>query len=212
MPALSCSGGCTVARISGRYTRSGSSNEGYNVAANSILKLSYIIASCRCSSHGTTRQSKWVCNVWLAATLSIALINFALAAEEYTISDEFDGCDYGKLYELDEGGILECLEYNYFYEYKPTVIACGREVILIGDERVRAHLHDGSVYKTHISGDFEGCDFDSVYTLDNGLLFQCATYHYHYAYRPAVTIFVIEGRAPVVIIDGDEYDGTLFRY
>ena len=33
----------------------------------------------------------------------------------YQIEGEFDGCEYGKLYPIVGGGILECLEYNYFY-------------------------------------------------------------------------------------------------
>ena len=149
--------------------------------------------------------------VWLFVGLVFALSSPVQAAEEYTISDEFDGCDYGKLYELDGGGILECQEYNYFYEYRPRVITSGREVIVIGDEKVSGYVHDGSVYTTNISDEFEGCEYDKMYRLDNGLLFQCRTYHYHYAYRPEVKIFVIEGRPPVVFIDGDKYDGTLFR-
>ena len=149
--------------------------------------------------------------VWLYACLCFAISNSVRAAEEYTISDEFDGCEYGKLYELDGGGILECWEYNYFYEYRPRVIASGRDVIVIGDEKVNGYINDGSVYKTNISDDFEGCDFYRLYALDNGLLFQCHTYYYHYAYRPDVEIFVIKGRPPVILIDGDEYEGTLFR-
>ncbi len=157
------------------------------------------------------RHRRGLFRLWIVAGLGVALCNSVQAAEEYTISDEFDGCEHGKLYELDGGGVLECQEYNYFYEYRPRVIASGREVIVIGDEKVSGYLHDGSVYRTNVSDEFEGCDYDKVYKLDNGLLFQCSTYNYHYAYRPEVKIFVIEGRSPVVFIDGDEYDGTLFR-
>jgi hypothetical protein len=62
-----------------------------------------------------------------------------------------------------------------------------------------------------ISDEFEGCDFNKIYRLDNGLLFECATFSYSYAYRPEVKIFLIEGRNPTVFIDGEEYDGILFR-
>ena len=34
----------------------------------------------------------------------------------YQIEGDFDGCEYGKLYPIVGGGILECLEYNYFYD------------------------------------------------------------------------------------------------
>ncbi len=149
--------------------------------------------------------------VAIAFGMTIATPVSARAAEEYTISGDFDGCDYGRLYAIDGGGILECQEYIYFYEYRPRVIADGREVLVIGDERVRAHIYNGIVYETNISNDFDGCDFGKIYKLDNGLLFECQTYHYHYSYRPAVEIFVIEDRNPVVFIDGEQYDGTLFR-
>jgi hypothetical protein len=133
------------------------------------------------------------------------------AADEYTIAGEFDGCDFNKLYELQGGGVMECEEYKYFYEFQPRVIASGREVIVVGNERVHAHLYNGSVVRTYVSDEFEGCDFDKVYKLDNGLLFQCADYRYEYAYHPKVKIFFIEGRSPVVEIAGHVYAGTLFK-
>ena len=152
----------------------------------------------------------WTARMILAGLAALSGMS-AEAADEYTISDEFDGCEYGKLYELDGGLILECLEYNYFYEYRPRVVAVGTEVIVIGDEVIRGVLHSGTIYKTYISGEFEGCDFDKVYRLDNGLFFQCSTYSYSYAYHPGVKIFAIDGRTPVVFIDGEQYDGSVFR-
>jgi hypothetical protein len=147
----------------------------------------------------------------VACAFLLSIPNDAFAVDEYRIAGTFDGCEYDKLYEIVGGGILECREYNYFYEFGPRVIADGRDVLLIGKEKVDATLHNGSVVTTHISDDFEGCDFDKVYRLDNGLLFECATYRYQYAYRPEVKIFVIEGRSPVVFIRGRQYNGTLYR-
>ncbi|MDX8483163.1 hypothetical protein RFN28_32630 [Mesorhizobium sp. VK24D] len=106
---------------------------------------------------------------------------------------------------------MECLEYKYFYEYQPIVIAIGRDVIVIGKEKVNGYLHDGNVFTTHVAGEFDGCEYDKIYKLDNDVLFSCKTYHYHYAYRPEVKIFAIKGRAPTIFIDGEQYDGTLFR-
>ena len=159
------------------------------------------------------RQTKFfsIRNFLLAVGLFFTLSLPVQAIEEYTISDEFDGCEHGKLYELDGGRILECQEYNYFYEYRPSVIARGREVILIGDEKIDGYIHDGSVHSTHISDEFEGCDYDKVYTLDNGLVFQCNTYSYTYSYRPKVKIFIINGRSAIIFIGGKKYSGTLFR-
>jgi hypothetical protein len=72
-------------------------------------------------------------------------------------------------------------------------------------------LHNGTIYKTWVSGEFNGCDFDKVYRLDNGLIFQCAEFRYTYAYHPAVKIFVVEGRDPIVQINNKKYSGKLFK-
>ena len=132
-------------------------------------------------------------------------------AERYSIEGAFDGCEYGKLYPLNRGKILECREYNYFYEYMPEVITDGREVIVIGDERVDGVIHDGTVIQAQVDGEFEGCDFDKRYSLANGLIFVCATYSYSYSFMPDVVIIMIKGRTPIVTIDGEKYDGTLFK-
>ena len=132
-------------------------------------------------------------------------------AGTYQISGAFNGCDHGKLYPIMGGGVLECKEYNYFYEYSPEVRSDGREVITIGDEKVDAYLHNGSVITTQVADEFEGCDFDKRYELLNGLIFVCSTYSYSYSYMPEVKIILVEGWSPVVYIDGEKYDGTLYR-
>ena len=148
--------------------------------------------------------------VVLAFLLS-ASFTAAHALEEYAISGSFDGCEYGKFYELVGGGVLECREYNYFYEYNPRVIADGRDVLFIGDERTIGFILDGGILYTQVSGEFDGCDYDKTYILDNGLLFVCRTYSYTYSYRPDVKIVIVKGRDPVVLIDDEEYDGDLYR-
>lgn len=61
-----------------------------------------------------------------------------------------------------------------------------------------------------MNGSFSGCEFNKMIALLNGLLFQCQTYHYHYAYSPEVMI-IVRGRNYTVYIDGDGYNGTLFK-
>lgn len=129
----------------------------------------------------------------------------------YQIDGEFDGCEYGKFYPLLGGGLLECREYNYFYEYSPEVRADGREVIIIGNQKVSATIRDGSFVKTRVSDTFEGCDYDKKIKLDNGLIFVCRSYGYSYAYRPEVMIISVSGGAPQVYIKGKQYNGTLYR-
>ena len=150
------------------------------------------------------------CGAWSLLVCLVIGLDKAHAGT-YQISGNFNGCEYGKLYPLMGGGILECREYNYFYEYSPEVRSDGREVITIGDEKVDAYLHNGSIITTQVTDEFEGCDFDKRYEFLNGLIFVCSTYSYSYSYMPEVKIITIEGRLPVVFIDGEKYDGTLYR-
>ena len=152
----------------------------------------------------------------LTAILCLTLaVLFGSAGEgfagTYQIDGTFDGCEHGKLYPLRGGGILECREYNYFYEYSPEVRSDGRDVITIGDETVDAYLHDGSVIETQVVDDFEGCDFDKRIEFLNGLTFVCSTYSYTYSFMPSVKIMIIYGRSPQVYIGGEKYSGTLYK-
>ncbi len=138
------------------------------------------------------------------------LTNQVAIAEKYTIDGTFDGCEHGKLYGLVGAGVLECREYNYFYEYRPEVITDGREVVVIGDEQVEGYIYNGSVIETKVNGEFEGCDFDKKYMFTNGLVFDCMSFSYSYSFMPEVRIIHIDGRAPVIYIDGKKYDGILY--
>ena len=149
----------------------------------------------------------------LLFSLLISFNSLPVYAGTYQIDGEFNGCDYNKYYPIyGYNALLKCEEYNYFYEYMPEVRTDGREVITIGDERVEATLVDGQITRTNVSDEFEGCDWDKRYNLDNGLIFVCSTYSYSYSYRPEVLIVTPSGRNPIVYIDGEEYDGTLYRW
>lgn len=70
----------------------------------------------------------------------------------------------------------------------------------------------GVALTTQVNGEFEGCDFGKRIRLMNGLVFQCQTYAYHYSYMPEVLIVKsVHDGSLKVLIDGDEYDGTLYR-
>lgn len=45
---------------------------------------------------------------------------------------------------------------------------------------------------TRVTGDFEGADYGKTVRLDNGMIFDFTTYHYHYSYHPDVVIFARE--------------------
>ena len=53
----------------------------------------------------------------------------------------------------------------------------------------------GEVIESHIDGTFEGWDGDTIFKLDNGQIWQQASYAYtyHYAYRPKVVIYRTTG-------------------
>ena len=125
----------------------------------------------------------------------------------YTVEDEFDGCEHGKVYELTNGDYLRCDSYKYFYKYRPKVIAEGTRVYAVGGREVRGTIVSGRNIRTHISDEWEGCDWDSHY-LDNGMILQCSTYFYEYAYRPSVEIVVIDGSVQAVKINGQVRDGV----
>jgi hypothetical protein len=133
------------------------------------------------------------------------------AADRTHIDGEFNGCDYDQMYALMDGRILVCQEYQYQYAYSPEVIILDESTVLIEKEEYSAATVKGRVFRTNVSDDFEGCEHGKQIALDNGLIFQCNTYHYHYAYRPKVEIFAIDGVGYQVNIHGKKYNGTLFR-
>ena len=128
-------------------------------------------------------------------------------AEIYTIEDEFDGCEHGKIYPLTNGQFMRCDSYKYFYKYRPKVVADGKKVIAIDERDVRGTILDGEKFSTQIDGDWEGCDFD-VHRLTNGMYLVCSSYFYEYAFMPTVEVIVIEGQVEAVLINGESKDGV----
>jgi len=53
----------------------------------------------------------------------------------------------------------------------------------------------GDAIESYIVGDFEGWDGDTIFKLDNGQIWQQASYAYtyHYAYHPSVLIYRVAG-------------------
>ena len=62
----------------------------------------------------------------------------------------------------------------------------------------------GDVVETRIDGDFKGWDGDTVWKMDNGQIWQQASYsyHYHYSYHPKVLIYRASGGWKMKV-DGD---------
>jgi hypothetical protein len=139
----------------------------------------------------------------------LLLICFSRAAlgEIYTIEDEFDGCEYGKIYPLTNGKFMRCDSYKYFYRYRPKVVADGYKVLAVGERDVRGTILEGEKLITQIDGDWEGCDFDT-HRLSNGMYLVCSTYFYEYSFMPTVEAIVIDGVVEAVLIDGEIKDGV----
>jgi hypothetical protein len=91
-------------------------------------------------------------------------------------------------------------------------------IILISKKSFAADFEDlckdgyAVILETNISGDFDGCDYDKRYKLDNGLIFECSTYHYTYHYHPSFYILQnIKYGGFKYIIDDEEYSGNLYK-
>lgn len=70
----------------------------------------------------------------------------------------------------------------------------------------------GVAARTAVNGEFNGCDFDRAIELQNGLVFKCSEYKYHYAYMPTVLILKsVRDDSVKVVIDRESFNGTLYR-
>jgi hypothetical protein len=68
------------------------------------------------------------------------------------------------------------------------------------------------VEETNVDGEFEGCEYDKRIPLSNGLIFVCSEYSYSYSFRPEVLILEHVRTGDIkVLIDDEDYDGTLYR-
>jgi hypothetical protein len=103
---------------------------------------------------------------------------------------------------------------------KAGVLAYGIMLILTlvpsgvhaGDLEDLARQGYAVIEETQVDGEFEGCEYGKQIQLMNGLIFVCETYNYSYSYMPDVLILKHLRAGDIrVIIDGQEYDGTLYR-
>ncbi len=94
----------------------------------------------------------------------------------------------------------------------PLSLVCAASPAFAVDWEDLAKDGFGVLEMTSVQGEFNGCDFGRRIPLDNGLIFVCSEYNYNYSYAPDVFILknVRDGRLKVVI-DDDEYDGTVYR-
>ena len=69
------------------------------------------------------------------------------------------------------------------------------------ESELTAGPSSSGMIETHIRGNFEGWDGDTVFILDNGQIWQQSSYAYtyHYAFRPKVFIFPAAGGHKMIV-------------
>lgn len=125
----------------------------------------------------------------------------------------------GEVFKLADGSLWQVkYEYEYLYEYYPTVVICpSQNLLIIKGKKLNVvplapqrkagsgASHDGnSIIESRIDGDFNGWEGETVYQLTNGQIWQQSGYHYHYhyAFSPKVMIYS-EGGSFKMIVEGD---------
>jgi hypothetical protein len=93
-----------------------------------------------------------------------------------------------------------------------TLLLGSASAVYGGDLEDLAREGYAVVEETQVDGEFEGCEFDKRIPFMNGLIFVCSEYSYSYSYMPDVLILKhIRSGDLKVLVDDDEYDGTLYR-
>jgi hypothetical protein len=114
----------------------------------------------------------------------------------------------GEIFKLADGSIWEVkYEYEYLYEYYPTVIVCpSKGKLAIDGKMLNVQLIGGTkpttksnskkdstpeIIESRIDGEFSGWKGDTVFKLVNGQIWQQidGRYKYKYKYSPKVLIF-----------------------
>jgi|TARA_B100001964_G_scaffold242088_1_gene315991 hypothetical protein len=113
----------------------------------------------------------------------------------------------GEVFKLTDGSVWEVKhEYEYLYEYYPSVIICPSTGKLVVDGKtlnVKQLISSKStpnspsrptsakVIESNIDGDFEGWEGETIVKLMNGQIWEQSEYYYtyHYSYMPKVLIY-----------------------
>ena len=111
-----------------------------------------------------------------------------------------------EIFKLSDGSIWQVkYEYEYLYEYYPTVIICpSKNQLIINGKKLNVELvaggggsskSSGNFIESRIDGEFKGWEGESIYKLQNGQIWQQSVYKYRYVYKysPKVMIFQKNG-------------------
>jgi len=119
--------------------------------------------------------------------ISICLLTESLfACYESTIQkpQPFMGND-GEVFVLSDGSIWEVkYEYEYMYEYYPSIIICpDKNLLLINDKKLNVvnlsggSSSGGSVIESNIDGQWNGWNLDTIVKLTNGQIWEQVGLH-----------------------------------
>ncbi|MBI2260794.1 MAG: hypothetical protein HYU62_03930 [Caulobacterales bacterium] len=124
--------------------------------------------------------------------------------------------NHDEIFRLQDGTIWQVQhEYEYLYEYYPSVVICpARGALVINGKRLAVRQLNGSatpdggsdLIESRIDGEFSGWDGETVFKLANGQIWQQASYdyEYHYAYSPEVFIVRTGGRFMMTVEGVDD--------
>lgn len=110
-----------------------------------------------------------------------------------------------EIFKLSDGSIWQVkYEYEYLYEYSPSVVICpSRGKLAINGKTLNVQAisrapagntvqsQSAGVVESQIDGEFSGWDGETLFKLTNGQIWQQSSYAYTYSYkyRPNVIIF-----------------------
>lgn len=153
----------------------------------------------------------------LSLAPGLALAQAACYEASITSPTPFMG-NNGEIFKLDDGSIWEVkYEYEYMYEYYPTVVVCpargkmvvGRKTLNVqpvsGGARSRETPKTASqeVIESRIDGEFSGWEGDTIFKLQNGQIWQQASYAYKYSYKYSPKVLIVRtGAGHEMIVDG----------
>ena len=123
----------------------------------------------------------------------------------------------GEIFKLGDGSMWEVkYEYEYLYEYYPSVVICpSKGKLIIGDKSLNVEVISSASQKkngtpssattieSQIDGDFEGFEGETIIKLMNGQIWQQSEYwyHYHYSFMPKILIYK-QGGSYKIKVDG----------
>lgn len=101
----------------------------------------------------------------------------------------------GEIFKLIDGSLWEVkYEYEYLYEYYPSVVICPSQgKLIIGGKSLNVELvaSGEAVIESTIISDFNGLEYGNIYELANGQIWQQTEYYiwYWYWFYPGVLIW-----------------------